>query len=43
MSGYTDTLILHHGVLQEQAAFLQKPFTPEGLVQKVRELLATPA
>ena len=35
MSGY----IVRHGVLQEGAAFLQKPFTPAGLLAKVREVL----
>ena len=39
MSGYTDDAIVHHGVKQEGAAFLQKPFTPDGLVVKVREVL----
>jgi CheY-like chemotaxis protein len=39
MSGYTDDAILHHGVLEEGIPFLQKPFTPQGLTQKVRELL----
>jgi two-component system cell cycle sensor histidine kinase/response regulator CckA len=39
MSGYTDDTIVHHGVLSEGTAFLQKPFTPHGLAQKVREVL----
>jgi two-component system, cell cycle sensor histidine kinase and response regulator CckA len=38
MSGYTDDAILRHGVLRS-AAFLQKPFTPDALCRKVRELL----
>ena len=39
MSGYTDNVIAQGGVLEEGLAFLQKPFTPRGLVQKVREVL----
>ena len=37
MSGYTDELLQEHGVTS--AAFIQKPFTPEALRNKVREML----
>jgi CheY-like chemotaxis protein len=39
MSGYTDDAIARHGVLEPGIAFLQKPFTPFSLAQKVREVL----
>ncbi|MDT4966771.1 MAG: hypothetical protein QOJ64_1508 [Acidobacteriota bacterium] len=40
MSGYTDDAIVHHGVLDGRAAFLQKPFTPDDLARKIREVMA---
>ena len=40
MSGYTDSAIARHGVLEPGIRFLQKPFSPEELVRKVREALS---
>jgi two-component system cell cycle sensor histidine kinase/response regulator CckA len=40
MSGYTDSIIAKHGVLEEGAAFIQKPFNANDLLEKVREVLA---
>ncbi|MEA2063202.1 MAG: response regulator, partial [Gemmatimonadota bacterium] len=39
MSGYTDNVIAHHGILDPETQFLQKPFSLNGLLQKVRETL----
>ena len=41
MSGYTDDAVLRHGVQEERMPFLQKPFIPDALVLKVREVLDT--
>jgi signal transduction histidine kinase/ActR/RegA family two-component response regulator len=39
ISGYTDRALIHQGLRHDGSAFLQKPFTPETLARKVRELL----
>jgi CheY-like chemotaxis protein len=39
MSGYTDDTIVRHGMLDPSIPFLHKPFTPDALSRKVREVL----
>jgi CheY-like chemotaxis protein len=39
MSGYTDHPMVRRGVVNAGVAFLQKPFTPTGLVSRIREVL----
>jgi PAS domain S-box-containing protein len=41
MSGYTDNAIVHNGELEPGTAFLQKPFSPDALERKIRELLGS--
>ena len=40
MSGYTENVITTGGMLEQGLAFLQKPFSPAVLVEKVREVLS---
>ncbi len=39
MSGYPDDAIVRHGILDANAAFIQKPFSLDGLSRKIREVL----
>jgi FixJ family two-component response regulator len=39
MSGYTDSVIAFHGMLEEGVNFIQKPFSTNELAAKVREVL----
>jgi FixJ family two-component response regulator len=42
MSGYTDLAMGHQGILDEGACLLQKPFTQEALLAKLREVADAP-
>jgi hypothetical protein len=39
MSGYLDDALGEHGVLPSHANFIQKPFSPRVIAQKVRDIL----
>jgi two-component system, cell cycle sensor histidine kinase and response regulator CckA len=39
ISGYTNSEVMRRGITREDAAFIQKPFTGEELMRKVREVL----
>ena len=39
ISGYTDDEVVRHGVVAARDAFMQKPFTPLGLLTRVRAVL----
>jgi len=38
-SGYADSTLVRHSVLEKQTSFIEKPFSPHELVRKVREVL----
>jgi two-component system cell cycle sensor histidine kinase/response regulator CckA len=39
MSGYTDDSVIRHGVGENGTPFLQKPFTPESMARRPRDVL----
>jgi len=39
VSGYTENVIVHHGVLKENIEFLAKPYSVDQLARRVREVL----
>lgn len=42
MSGYTGTAMVHQGILESGSQLFQKPYSPDALRQKVREVLDQP-
>lgn len=43
MSGNRASVLIHFGILRQTAAFLQKPFSPEEMLEKVASLLGAKA
>ncbi len=39
VSGYTDNVILRHGIQEGEVHFLEKPYSSERLAVKIREIL----
>ena len=39
MSGFTDDAVVHYGIAADDMCFIQKPFSPEALALKAREVL----
>ena len=39
VSGHTDDAIVHYSIHDHGMAFLQKPFTRDGLAKKIQEML----
>ena len=39
MSGFTQSTVMHHGMLDPGTEFIQKPFSPQALGLKVQEAL----
>jgi signal transduction histidine kinase/ActR/RegA family two-component response regulator len=39
MSGYTDNVVLRHGILEGEFEFLEKPFSADRLAAKIRQVL----
>jgi len=38
-SGYTDDVILRHGIIERDIQFIEKPYTPQNLAVKIRTML----
>jgi len=41
-SGYTENIVVHHGVIEENLNFIAKPYNPQTLSRKLRDVLDKP-
>jgi FixJ family two-component response regulator len=39
MSGYTESIIAHRGIIDDSIQFIQKPFTQAEMAEKIQHLL----
>jgi two-component system, cell cycle sensor histidine kinase and response regulator CckA len=42
MSGYSENANIHHGTIERGTDFVEKPFSPQELTRRIREVLDTP-
>jgi YesN/AraC family two-component response regulator len=42
ISGYTDDVIIHHGIIEPGIELLMKPFSRSALLQSIRRVICTP-
>jgi CheY-like chemotaxis protein len=42
MSGYSDNASIHHGVTEDGTDFIKKPFSPQAITRRIREVLDAP-
>jgi CheY-like chemotaxis protein len=43
MSGHSENASIHHGVIKDGTDFIEKPFSPQAITQRIREVLDAPS